>query len=138
MAEAAKPKRADFPGTQEGLREYQRVYRLATHKAYRTANKSQIAAQQKSWRDRNKSYYRAYQLKRSKRMYGGAAVGQHWDEMNLIYMEAARKTLETGVPYSVDHIWPLNGKNSCGLHVPWNLRVITQAENDSKGNKEPL
>lgn len=53
------------------------------------------------------------------------------------YKEARRLTEETGVNYVVDHYWPINGKGSCGLHVPWNLRVITEAENYSKGNKEP-
>lgn len=54
------------------------------------------------------------------------------------YREARRKTEETGVQYVVDHIYPLNGERSCGLHVSWNMQVITGAENDSKGNKEPF
>lgn len=54
-----------------------------------------------------------------------------------IYAEAARITAETGVVHEVDHIWPLAGRDACGLHVPWNLRVITAVENRTKGNKAP-
>ena len=58
-------------------------------------------------------------------------------EMELVYRDADELTALTGVRHEVDHIWPIKGRKSCGLHVPWNLQVITWKENNRKRNREP-
>jgi 5-methylcytosine-specific restriction endonuclease McrA len=52
-----------------------------------------------------------------------------------LYLQAMSLTKLTGERYVVDHIVPLINPAVCGLHVPWNLRVITQEENLQKSNK---
>jgi hypothetical protein len=61
----------------------------------------------------------------------------HLDEIKAIYAEAVRLEHETGKKYHVDHIVPLQGERVSGLHVPWNLRVISAFENMAKKNRFP-
>jgi hypothetical protein len=58
-------------------------------------------------------------------------------EMLLVYERAAELTALTGIKHEVDHVWPLKGRKSCGLHVPWNLQVLPSRENRRKLNREP-
>lgn len=51
-----------------------------------------------------------------------------------LYDRASKLTRETGIPHEVDHIYPIQGRNGCGLHVHWNLQVITRQENRAKSN----
>ncbi|MEQ6358083.1 hypothetical protein ABNX05_26230, partial [Lysinibacillus sp. M3] len=57
------------------------------------------------------------------------------DKIEWFYQEAKRLFKDTGVAHHVDHIVPLQGKYVSGLHVPWNLQILTALEISKKSNK---
>jgi hypothetical protein len=128
---------------------------------YRRDNKERVNAQQRGyskrpeWKKRKAKNQKAYYLKnkeklnqyykeyaaknpdkgakntakyRAKKINATPEWANH-DKIKEIYAEAA----ETGM--HVDHIIPLQGKLVSGLHVEYNLQLLTPEENLSKSNK---
>jgi hypothetical protein len=57
--------------------------------------------------------------------------------MEQAYELAILRSNITGFAWHVDHIYPLQGKDVSGLHVPLNLQVIPWRDNLFKANKLP-
>lgn len=93
---------------------------------------------QAQYKDRNVDVVRADTSVRKRRHREATPTWLTKEErlqMRELYVQARKLTAVTGERYVVDHIVPLRGESVCGLHVPWNLRVITQDENLKKSNK---
>lgn len=98
--------------------------------------KNPVAARKRraQWKKRNPHLVAAHRAKRRAVLLQATPpwlTKEHWQEIDALYLDAATRP---GGPWHVDHIIPLIHDKVCGLHVPWNLQVITAAENCAKNN----
>ena len=118
-------------------------------------NKEKIIERVSVWSSKNRDKTRLYcqnNYKENKPKYMAKSAERRARKMNAspkwlsaielaqiqeMYDVAIAKYIQTGIRYHVDHIHPLQGDGFNGLHVPWNLQVISEFENLSKGNKMP-
>ena len=95
-------------------------------------------AYQKKYQAENSEIYKANTSFRRRRFRNATPpwlTKEQKDAIKQLYIQAQKLTDLAGERYVVDHIVPLINDSVCGLHVPWNLRVITQEENLVKSNK---
>ena len=111
----------------------------ARNRAKYTANPSRYVKASRAWQKNNPARKKAIDGARRAAQTGATP---HWltaiqrAQVQEFYEIATARSTQTGVPHEVDHVFPLQGKKSRGLHVPWNLQVLTKSENASKKNKE--
>lgn len=105
---------------------------------YRATEKYRLTTLKRYIRTRDTEKYRAYNCQRAKKRQcqklKATVAWSNEQKIASIYLQSQRKTLETGLQHSVDHIVPLQGTNVCGLHVEGNLRVILSKTNKRKAN----
>ena len=110
---------------------------LEERKRYRDKNKESINEKRKEYVKNNRDKVNARKAKYRAAKLNATPKWLTKEDFNMIlsfYLQAKTLSLETGIKYQVDHIVPLRGKTVCGLHVPWNLQVITAEENRKKRN----
>ena len=95
---------------------------------------------QLAWKERNIEWVRA-DTKARRRKHREATpkwlTSAQKSEIRQIYRAAIVSSKTTGEQYVVDHIYPLRSEVVCGLHVPWNLRIMTREANLKKSNSLP-
>lgn len=106
--------------------------------AWRQKNYDKFREKQKLWYKQNQEKYTAYCAKRRTMKIKATLPWlnkEHFNEISQFYKEAKKLQNLDGIKREVDHIIPLINKDVCGLHVPWNLQILTSYENNKKGNK---
>jgi 5-methylcytosine-specific restriction endonuclease McrA len=109
-----------------------RALRLAAAAERRKAlNPEEVRAYKRQWNAKNPEKLAAWLATQRAQKRNAMPAWVDRKAITAIYRECRTR----GLGYEVDHIIPLINKSVCGLHVPWNLRVITAAENARKGNR---
>jgi len=104
---------------------------------WRERNRDKVLAIKAAWKRRNRAKGAADRMKRYAAQLQATPKWADLQATQAIYDECAAITQRTGVKHHVDHIVPLLGKAVCGLHVQYNLRIITAIQNHSKSNRMP-
>lgn len=112
---------------------------LENKRRYNEENKDKVLAWKKSEYEKNKEDYIFRANKRKYRKYNATpswlSEGD-WLQIEDIYSRARELSASSNENYDVDHIIPIQGKNVCGLHVPWNLQILERKQNRQKSNKQ--
>lgn len=115
---------------------------LKSKKHYQTVKdnpeyKEQTKLRGRKWCSENRVKTRS---KCARRRASRKSATPSWLDQQMIasisqfYWMANALSRVTGIKYEVDHVVPLNGQFVCGLHVPWNLQLLTETENRAKKN----
>jgi hypothetical protein len=127
-------------GLQAYCRACVRKYNAAYTARNAEANRSRAAEWQKINKEKrahikqryaaaNRGRYASYTAKRRAILLNAMPKWVDPEDITFVYEIAKMFSM------TVDHIMPLQAKNSCGLHVPWNLQLMTKEENCAKHNR---
>jgi Zn ribbon nucleic-acid-binding protein len=129
---ADKKRDADIAWRSQNLQKV-RAYR----EKWRKENPEAEIQSKRNWLQQNRAYSRASAARYRAQKKDAAPPWADMKKIQQIYNECLNISMETSILHHVDHIVPLRNPKVCGLHVPWNLQIITARDNQKKGNKMP-
>ena len=132
-----------YPDTDKQCKECRKINIREYNQANKKIMKIYYLNNKERMSDRKKIYYqdnKAAFLARSVKCQVGPAApkwltAEHLVDITEIYQDTIDLQWLSEELLNVDHIVPLNGKTVSGLHVPWNLQILTRSKNRMKGNK---
>lgn len=108
---------------------------LIYQKEYALANKEKIAARFRLYSKRRGAFINARLAAQKKRVRQATVAFSDMKKIRQVYESAAYFSKVTGVEHTVDHVVPITSKLVCGLHVHWNLELMSKSNNSRKGNR---
>lgn len=120
---------------------------------YAKLNHDKVKAANRSWYSRNREQQRNRVLQwcknnpdgakrlSEKRVEAFSTATPKWltaiqkAQIREFYDVAKALSVQTGEKHNVDHVFALRGDGFDGLHVPWNLQILTAEQNAQKHNR---
>jgi hypothetical protein len=109
--------------------------RCEAAREYRKNSPDKANAATQRYRKRNQGLVNAHCSARRAAQLSATPRWVDRKKLQDIYRQAKEMSTARSCAYQVDHIVPLKHELVCGLHVPWNLQIISASENRRKKNR---